>query len=44
MDYHDTKENDIESIRKDFPVTKKKDLYELWLICSDAIIYNKINH
>jgi len=24
MDYHDTKENDIESIRKDFPVTKKK--------------------
>ena len=24
MDYHDTKENDIDLIRKDFPVTKKK--------------------
>lgn len=44
MDYDDeSKENDIELIRKDFPVTKK-DLYELWLICSNATIYDKINY
>ena len=46
MDYDETNEKDIELIeliRKDFPVTKKN-LYELWIFCSNAVIHNKINY